>query len=139
MICTGNVCRSPMAEALLREQAKKNGRKFDVASAGIAALIGKPAAEHAIELMAERGIDLSEHRAQQITLPLARHHELILVMEAEQKAYLEDRWPSLRGRVHPLCGATDVPDPYGQPRGAYDASAERIENGLQNWTKKLWR
>ncbi|HET6656085.1 MAG TPA: low molecular weight protein-tyrosine-phosphatase [Gammaproteobacteria bacterium] len=139
MICTGNICRSPIAEALLRAHAEKAGRKLEVASAGVAALVGKPADAEAVALMAERNVDITNHRAQQITMPLARHYELILVMEASQKAYLEERWPSLRGRIHALCGAAeDVPDPYGQPRQAFEHSLEYIEKGLKAWTKRLW-
>jgi protein-tyrosine phosphatase len=139
LVCTGNICRSPMDEALLREQAASVGRELELASAGTAALVGKPADSEAVALMAARDIDIGEHRAQQITLPLARHYELILVMDAEQKAYVEARWPSLRGRVHPLCGmGEDVPDPYGQPKEAFERSLQYIEKGLKTWTRKLW-
>lgn len=140
MICTGNLCRSPIAEALLRAQASAARRQIDVGSAGTAAVAGQPAAAEAVELMAERAIDLRAHRARQITMPLARRYELILVMEAAQKAFLEERWPALRGRVHHLCReGDDVPDPYGRPRQVFEESLARIENGLEDWTKKLWQ
>jgi protein-tyrosine phosphatase len=139
VVCTGNICRSPIAEALLRESAQTAGRELEVASAGIAALVGKPADAEAVALMAERNVDITSHRAQQITMPLARHYELILVMEANQKAFLEERWPSLRGRIHAICSATeDVPDPYGKSREAFEESLECIEKGLKAWTKRLW-
>jgi protein-tyrosine-phosphatase len=81
VVCVGNICRSPMAEALLRARLGHRPR-FDVSSAGISALVGHPADEQAVALMKERGIDIGPHRARQLTPQLAAGADLILVMES---------------------------------------------------------
>jgi protein-tyrosine phosphatase len=138
MICTGNLCRSPIAEALLKAAAAQSGRRLEVASAGIAALEGEPAAADAVALLAGRGLDIGAHRARQVTLPMARRHDLILVMEAAQKSFMEENWPLLRGRVHRLCVDEDIVDPYRLPRQVFEESLAQIEVGLDDWIRKLW-
>jgi protein-tyrosine phosphatase len=140
-VCVGNICRSPMAEVLLR--ARLHARKPDavVESAGIAALVGKPADPIAVALMSERGLDLSAHRARQLTPELARRFELVLVMEAGHQRDVEATVPALRGRVHRLgrFGDFDVPDPYRQPRAAFERALALIERGLDDFEKAFWR
>ena len=89
VVCIGNICRSPMAEGLLRLRlAGRTG--VTVGSAGIAARVGEPADPMAQGLMRERGIDIAGHRARQLTPELAGAHDLVLVMEQEhERALLE--------------------------------------------------
>src|SRR3954470_16771692 len=75
-VCVGNVCRSPMAAAVLEHRA----RNLVVKSAGLAALVGEPAVPHALELMREKGIDLSRHRARQLTAGPGGHFDLAPVL-----------------------------------------------------------
>jgi protein-tyrosine phosphatase len=96
-VCVGNICRSPMAEALLRARLHARNPDAVVESAGIAALVGKPADPIAVALMSERGLDLSAHRARQLTPELARRFELVLVMEAGHQREVEAAVPALRG------------------------------------------
>jgi len=84
IVCEGNICRSPMAEAMLRQAMP--GRR--VASAGLNALVGMPAAPYAQEVMRMRGFDVSTHRAQQIGRSLCTDADLILVMDRRQRASL---------------------------------------------------
>lgn len=130
-----------MAEALLGQQARERGRDSKVGSAGIGALVGHPPPEAAIELMAERGLDISGHRARQIDEKTARAHELILVMEREQQRVIEDWWPMLRGRVLRLgeWRNEDVVDPYQQPREAFERSLAQIEGGIEDWMTRLFQ
>jgi len=141
VVCTGNICRSPMAEALFAVRAKETDEPFQVASAGIGALIGFPPPDKAIELMSEKGMDISGHRARQITEPMARQYDLILVMEIEQKFYLEDRWSWLRGRVHRLCEhqGIDVMDPYRRSKKVFMESFGQIEQGFGKWSEMLFK
>ncbi len=135
VVCTGNICRSPMAAALFAEHGIRSGKTLEVASAGTAALIGRPSPTEAVELMAARGLDISGHRGQQLTEPLALRHELILVMESAHQRYIESRWPVLRGRVRLLSArGSDVVDPYGRSREAYEQSLAQIEQGVEDWS-----
>ncbi|HEX7489934.1 MAG TPA: low molecular weight protein-tyrosine-phosphatase [Anaeromyxobacteraceae bacterium] len=140
MVCTGNICRSPMAEVLLARRLRERGVAADVESAGISALVGRPAERHAQELMRERGLDLSRHLARQLTPELLREFELVLVMEAGQQRVVESMWPAARGRVHPIgrMGGFDVPDPFRQERPAFERALALIERGLADLEKAFW-
>jgi protein-tyrosine phosphatase len=139
-VCIGNICRSPMAEAVLAEKLRRRGAAAVVESAGIAALAGRPADPMARELMAERGLDISGHRARQLTPELIRSFELILVMETEQQKAVEAILPSARGRVRRIghWGRFDVPDPYRQERSAFEHALALIERGLGDLEKAVW-
>ena len=129
-----------MAEALLADRLRRRGLDVKVASAGIGALVGRPADPIAQELMAERGLDISGHRARQLTPELARTYELILVMETEQQRAVVSMLPAARGRVHCIgrWGKFDVPDPYRQPRPAFERALQLIERGIDDLEKAFW-
>lgn len=138
VICIGNICRSPMGEALLRH-ALQSGPACSVASAGLGALVGKPAAEHSIELMKLEGIDITDHRAQQITPDLIANADLILVMEAGHKSAIVNMDPSVRGKVYRFgkWQDVDIPDPYGMPREDYEHALTLIKAGVVEWAKRI--
>jgi len=140
MVCVGNICRSPMAEGLMRDATVRAGSSMRVASAGIGALVGEPADPMARELLAEQGVDISAHRARQLGAEMVRDHELILVMEEWQRRKVESDFPMARGRV--MClghwSGLEVPDPYRQPRAAFEQALEEIQQGLEDWKDKLW-
>jgi protein-tyrosine phosphatase len=141
MVCTGNICRSPMAEALLAQRFRDRGVSSGVVeSAGIAALVGYPADPLALDLMGARGLDLANHRARQLTPELVRSFELILVMEAAQQRAVEAIDRSARGRVHRIgrIGGFDVPDPYRRGRGAFEQAAALIDRGLDELERIFW-
>jgi protein-tyrosine phosphatase len=129
-----------MAQAELAARLEKRGVQAVVESAGIAALVGKPADPVAQELMLARGIDLSGHRARQLTPDLIRSFELILVMELEQQRDVEGILPSARGRVHRIgrWGDFDVPDPYRREHAAFERALELITRGLDDFEKAFW-
>ena len=79
MVCLGNICRSPMAEYLLRDAASKKGMTLRVESAGINAEVGNPATREARQVMEERGIDAEAHVARQLTEEMLRSADLVLV------------------------------------------------------------
>lgn len=129
-----------MAEALLSHRMRLLGRSAAVSSAGLAALVGAPAEPLAISLVRERGLDLTSHRARQLTAPLIRAAELLLVMEKDQERAVEEIAPAARGRVHRLgrFGGFDVPDPFRQGREAFERALALIEQGLADFEKAFW-
>jgi low molecular weight protein-tyrosine phosphatase len=140
MVCVGNVCRSPMAVAVLRDRLGRRGVPITVESAGLSALVGRAAEPLAQAVMRERGLDLSGHRARQLTPEIIRSFELVLVMEARQQPSVEAMLPSARGRVHRIgrWGDFDVPDPFGRQRPAYERSLSLIERGLGDLERAFW-
>ena len=96
VVCEGNHCRSPIAEALFRREL---GARAAVASAGLAALLGEPAHAEAQAWASAHGLDLSAHRGRAFTPDAALAADLILVMDARQKRACEHLVPSVRGRV----------------------------------------
>lgn len=128
-----------MAEGLLRARLARLGHGA-VASAGLAALVGQPAEPNAVEAVARRGVDISAHRARQLTPELLAAADVVLVMEDRQRQHLERLSASSRGRVHRIgrVGGYDVPDPYRGPMGAFEEALGLIERGLEDMERVFW-
>ena len=136
VVCTGNICRSPIAERFLR-QALPNKR---IDSAGTGALVGHDADSSAIKIAALNGLSLDGHKGQQFTSSLARQYDLILVMEklhieqigriaseARGKTMLFGQWMDQR----------EIPDPYRKSDEAFASVYRLIEQAGTQWVKKL--
>lgn len=139
LICTGNICRSPMAEGFWRAGLAEQGGEYRVASAGIAALVGYPADPQAVIMMQDSGHDISGHRARQLTWQMARDYELILVMEKRQQQWIESRMPVLRGRVRQLghWAGGEIIDPYRGAAPVFRQVRERIRQATDAWLARL--
>ncbi len=138
MVCVGNICRSPMAEALLK-RALRGQDGITVESAGLGALVGHPASGYALELMDEMGEDIREHRARQIHPDMVTAADLVLVMEAGHKRAIDDADPTARGKVHRLgeWQDKDIDDPHRQPKAAFADALADIEIGVASWAEKI--
>lgn len=138
VVCVGNICRSPMAEAILQD-ALKGRPEIKVSSAGVGALVGHPADPNAVALMTERGLDLSGHEARQITPELITQSDLILVLESGHKRVIDSNEPAARGKVHRLgeWQNQDIPDPYRKPRAAFEEALVLIDQGCKSWAEKI--
>jgi protein-tyrosine phosphatase len=112
----------------------------EIASAGIGALVGKPADKQATLVAQEHGLSLEGHLAQQLTAELCREFDLILVMEQGHIGAVTKIAPEARGKTmlfgHWL-GQLDIPDPYRQSKEAFDHAYQLIEKSAQAWAKKL--
>ena len=140
VVCVGNICRSPMAEAVLKEALSKiHLNTCHVGSAGTGALIGHPADEKACQLMMARGLDISGHSARQLNHEMIRKANLILVMELAHKKDIESKEPSAKGKVFRIgeWGGYDIPDPYQLDIKAFESALVQIDQGVNQWLKKL--
>ena len=140
MVCVGNICRSPMAEALLSDRLLIYYPNFKIASAGVGALVGHHADKHVKDLMSEQSIDVTTHRAQQLTPDLLSEYDLVLVMEKGHIKSVHDISTSSKGKVHLLGKWSDfeIPDPYKQSRREFEVALELIDRGVSEWQEKFW-
>ncbi len=127
-VCTGNLCRSPMAEAIARALAP--GQSF--ASAGTWAGRGHPATREAVAAVAEAGADLADHRSQPLTRALLEAADRVYVMTRSHQRAVADMVPAAAGRTELLdpTGA-EIADPYGLPLQDYRTCRDQIVAALE--------
>ena len=102
-ICNANMCRSPMAEGILREELRKREiTEIGVSSMGVHAIDGNSATENAVTVCSEQGIDIREHRSRHLIPGELRNSQLILTMESEQLDYLTIFFPQVADRIFML-------------------------------------
>ena len=135
VVCVGNICRSPMAAAILTERYPDK----HVDSAGLSALVGHFADIKAIELMTIHDIDISSHIAKPISEALVSHADLILTMTTSQTKWIENRWPHCRGRIFRIGHwiDKDIVDPYQQDKSVFETSRQDIDDSLEQWAIKM--
>ena len=135
VLCIGNICRSPMAEGLLKQALPGK----TIHSAGLNALIGKPADPFSVQIMAERGIDISQHRAQNISARLVNEAELILTMDLEQKKYVEANYVGSKGKVFRIgeFAKVDIADPYREGIESFQAAYRLIDEGVKVFVEQI--
>jgi protein-tyrosine phosphatase len=139
--CTGNTCRSPMAESLCRHllcerlkcsPSELTKRGYLIASAGLAAHYGSPASRESVEMMRRRGLDLKAHSSQPLTDRLIEHADRCYTLTNGHRAAILDNHPELSGRVQVLArDGSDISDPIGGGIDDYAACAASIEQHLK--------
>lgn len=139
MLCIGNICRSPMAEAMLREGLRARKSKIEVTSAGLGAMDGIAVDPTAVKLMGERGLDVSDLRSAQYSSVAGLRSDLILVMSQEMREVVVDDCPPLHGRVYRLghWGNFDIDDPYMRGEPAFRKALRLIETGVNQWLERI--
>jgi protein-tyrosine phosphatase len=142
IVCTANICRSPMAEAAARTFIAERGLAIEVSSAGVQAVPGQPAVDLSIATAAEFGFgDLSAHRSRPASPRLIQQSDVILTMEAEQRQALLARAPQSSGRIW-LLGhwvGTEIRDPVGGEAEDFQDCLELMSECLEGWMDRLAR
>ena len=138
VVCIGNICRSPVGEAMLKRAFPEK----TVWSAGLSAMEGHGADAMAAEVASQHGLDLIGHIAQQIQLWMCERADLILVMETAHVQELSRRYPLTKGKVHRVGEfsapeAMEVPDPYRQSRTVFEQTHQLIETGINHWAERI--
>jgi protein-tyrosine-phosphatase len=146
-VCTGNICRSPMAEQLLRKMAGR-ASGFEVCSAGLAAMYGSPASLEAVQVMAECGVELSLHSSRPLTRDLVAAADLLVAMTAAHRDVIGELFPEALDKVvllrsfDPSRDSEDVEDPIGLSRDRYRKVRDEIAGalpGLMEYVKGYFR
>ncbi len=140
VLCTANICRSPLAEGLLKDRLKSLP-SFEVHSAGVAAIAGARAHPIVLDMMRKTGIrNMRGHSARQCNLDLLRQSDLVLVMERGHLQWLAAAYPQFHGRAF-LIGHWDnrceVPDPIRQPREVFESVFAQLEGHADEWLKRI--
>ena len=135
VVCVGNICRSPMAEALLKQRYPRK----NIDSAGVGALVGHPADPAALEIMTAQQLDITKHIAKQLDENLAKKADIIFTMSDGQTKWIEERWPFCRGKTFKLghWKNKDIADPYKHEMSAFKTAYQDIVDSLEQWSEKI--
>ena len=140
VVCVGNICRSPSGEYLLKKLLPNK----QVDSAGIATeksrLSGKAADSMATQIAKHNGVDLTPHKARQLTAEMSQEYDLILVMEKGHIDAVSSIAPAARGKTMLFgqwIGQQDIPDPYKLSQEAFEHAYELIEKSANLWAQKI--
>lgn len=134
-ICTGNTCRSPMAEGILKSIAKEKNLNIEVKSAGVFAMDGENAAKNAIAALNKHKIDISNHKSQSVTRELVDEADLILTMSRSHRDTLLLNYPYIEDKVfllneYALKKDKDIIDPFGRDLHNYEVTRDEIIKAL---------
>lgn len=134
-VCVGNICRSPMAEGLFKQALPDRA----VFSAGLSAMVGDQADPLSIQLMWEYGIDIRAHRARGLAGWMISETDLIVTMDQDQKRFIEQRYPTAKGKVVRIGegGNYDIPDPYQQGLPVFRQSFNLIAQGIDQLAERI--
>ncbi|MBI3996929.1 MAG: low molecular weight protein arginine phosphatase [Candidatus Omnitrophica bacterium] len=147
-VCTGNSCRSVMAEWLLRQALQRAGMdRIEVESAGVFAIHGMGPTRETQRVLQDAGIDCSNHRARTLTVEMIEQADLIFVMEQFQGDEVLRRMPQANTKVHLLkfyglpaghvAGSANIPDPIGKPFEVYEVCFATIREAVERVAKSL--
>ena len=135
VVCVGNICRSPIAAALLIDKFPQK----NIDSAGLSAVVGHSADAKAQEVMRVDGLDMSDHVAKQIDEALVTTADLILTMSVNQTRWIEEQWPHCRGKTFRIGHwiDKDIMDPYQHEKSVFETTRQDIIDSLEAWYDKI--
>lgn len=136
IVCTGNICRSPIAERMLRHALPE--KKVD--SAGVRALVGHIADDSAIKVSEQNQLLLDSHRAQQFDRSMGQRYDLILVMEKHHIEQITLIAPEARGKTMLIghwLNKVEIPDPYRKSMESFEYVYRLLDKACNSWVRKL--
>lgn len=138
IVCVGNICRSPTAEALLKSKLQQYD--IQVSSAGLGALVDKPVDTMAAQVLEAAGYALPDHRARQLTAEMLREADLVLAMELKHLQSIHSLAPEARGKAFLFgkwVGNQEVPDPYRLQLPAFEHVFRLLDESTNAWLPYL--
>ena len=142
LVCTANQCRSPMAEVLFKEFLKlqdQSAANWRVESAGVNAAQNSSASPHTQEVVAELGLDLSQHQSKVVTKDLLKSFQLILTMEKWQRQFILQLCPEISNRVLMLSQVIGIEKDIIDPIGMSNNNYRDILKEIQSYFEKGWK
>jgi len=146
-VCTGNTCRSPLAEGLFRSllcqrlecaEDELIRRGFMVSSAGVAAFPGAPASPETLDILREEGVDLADHSSQPVTEQLVAWADMILAMTSRHHSAVTGAFPQSSSKVEQICvDGYDIADPIGGDYSVYAECRDQIRQCLEHWLNRV--
>lgn len=141
-ICTGNTCRSPMAEGYLRNLVERSGEKnIAVLSAGLMAMPGQPASPYSIEILKEQGIDIESHRSRNVERSFVEASTWVLTMTESHKQMLIHQFPEFTDKIKTLSEfigeSGEIQDPFGGTKEDYQKASEDIHKRVEKAWEKI--
>ncbi|CZZ94190.1 low molecular weight protein-tyrosine-phosphatase [Bordetella ansorpii] len=138
MLCTGNLCRSPIAEALFRHYLHQAGEDAQVLSRGLWACEGEPPHRNVLTIAAREYVEIDERRrATTVARADVVCATLVLTMDRPQRFELIRRYPQASGKVFLLDPQAEVPDPLGQSEQVFETVWHQIDRGVRDWLGRL--
>lgn len=145
-VCTANVCRSPMAEAISNALAEEQRVPWKATSAGVKALVGEGMSPRAVAALEEIGVYSAEHRARQVDPRMLQEADLVLTMTTTHADVLRRLSPPTSDKVHTLVAFAEgtaegegIPDPYRQSMTAHRASVRQLLSYLGEIVRRMGR
>jgi protein-tyrosine-phosphatase len=138
-VCTGNSCRSVMAEGLMKQYLRQKGKMdYHVLSAGVSAMGGSGPSPETVDVMEKEGVDVSGHISQPVTPQLVQHADAIFCMEEFQRDIIVAQVPDVEDKVHLLKTFMNkqkqidpnIPDPIGRPKEVYESCLMTIKDSI---------
>lgn len=141
-VCTGNTCRSSMAEGIFNRIAKEKGKDYKATSAGILAYEGLPATDEAVEVLKEEyDIDISHHKSRSIKREYLEDADLVFTMTMMQRKTLVSKYPEFADKIFTLNefagNEGDIDDPFGYGKDVYKKTAEELYTSISRIIEKL--
>ncbi len=142
LICTANICRSPVAAALLRDRLRRRGlADWQVGSAGTWAMVSRPASQFSVDVMGRHGYNITDHRATMVEERHLREADLALTMEEGHAEALRAEFPAQAHKVYLLTEMVGLPyniaDPYGGPAEGYQEMFEELSRVIDGGLDRI--